>query len=66
MLALDLKVVSPAEFWELTPTEAGVIIDYYVDSSTKKKPESGKLSEEQYQRLETRRAKLRAKGLNVL
>lgn len=60
--------MSPADFWGLTPNEAGLIVERHIETQAKSpiKDPSRSLSNEQYDRLEDRRASLRAKGLNVL
>lgn len=66
MLVVNLKAVSPAEFWQLTPNEAGMITEWHMEQAVKHKPKTGALTDEQYEHIETRRARLRAKGLDVI
>jgi hypothetical protein len=69
-LVLNLQSVSPSEFWQLTPSEAGLILDWHYEQQQKSEisqpVKKGLLTDEQPDRLETKRAKLRAKGLNVI
>lgn len=66
---IRLKAVTPSEFWQLTPSEGMLFIDDVHEQTQKlsepEKPKS-KLNAKQLEHLETRRAKLRAKGHNVI
>lgn len=69
---LDLQAVSPSEFWGLSPEEASMILGYHVEQSekvekiTKKTDAVGGLTDEDRKRIEDRRAKMRAKGVQVI
>ena len=64
-LVVRLKCVTASEFWTLTPNEAALMIDDAIESQNKHDAEKGGLTDEARERLDKRRARLAAKGVNV-
>jgi len=52
--------IPPSEYWKMTPSEIGIIVE-------SKRPKTvGKVSEDDYDHLMDRRAELEAQGIKVL
>lgn len=57
-----LKLVSPSEFWKLTPNEGAL----FIDEVMAQQPGQGGLDADVLARLDKKAARLRKQGVNVL
>lgn len=70
-MVVKAEAVSPSEFWQMTPGEAGLFLEGFneraneIDEIRKGRENKTFLSDEQRKHLEKRRAEARAKGVNV-
>jgi hypothetical protein len=60
-----LKAVSVADFWNLSPGEAALILDDAMTTQIEQEKQRGGMNDDIRDRLDSRRAKLRAKGIDV-